>query len=235
MNVHIRSAVTLALMLVPATAAASPRTTARAHRKEARAAKAATPHGCVKPPIHVVAGPQSMMLSLAKCDGTAAPFGVDQLSALARAPGGHRLDAALVERLELAIDHFRKATEPARLVLVSGYRPRSLGSYHASGRALDFRIDGVENAAFIAFCKTLPDTGCGYYPNSGFVHMDVREARTGHVAWTDVSHPGEAPRYVTTDTTTSPALPAPTLHGSDTGEDPKPTSKVSKDERDHSI
>ena len=79
---------------------------------------------------------------------------------------------------------------------MSGYRPRSSGSYHQSGRALDFRIEGVTNEALVAFCKTMPDTGCGYYPNSLFVHMDARDVGAGHVAWIDVSKPGEAPKYV---------------------------------------
>lgn len=233
MTVHIRSLVTLAFTLLPAIAAAAPRMEARPHRKQARAVKAAKPHACVKAPVEVIAGPQAATFSLAKCDGTAAPVGVDQLSALARAPGVRRLDAALVERLELTVDHFRKGTEAARVVLVSGYRPRSAGSYHATGRALDFRIDGVENEALVAFCKTLPDTGCGYYPNSGFVHMDVRDARTGHVTWTDVSRPGEAPHYVTTDPARSPTLPALPASGPETkGEDAKP---VNKDDLPHPI
>jgi hypothetical protein len=40
------------------------------------------------------------------------------------------------------------------------------------------------------------DTGCGYYPNSSFVHVDVRQPGTGHVAWIDASGPGEPPHYV---------------------------------------
>ena len=47
---------------------------------------------------------------------------------------------------------------------------------HSTGRAMDFRIDGVKNEDVVAFCKTINDTGCGFYPNSSFVHMDVREA-----------------------------------------------------------
>jgi hypothetical protein len=54
----------------------------------------------------------------------------------------------------------------------------------------------VANEAVVEFCKTLADTGCGYYPNSSFVHVDVRQPGTGHVAWIDASGPGEAPRYV---------------------------------------
>jgi hypothetical protein len=61
---------------------------------------------------------------------------------------------------------------------------------------MDFRIEGVKNEDVVAFCKTLDDTGCGYYPNSSFVHVDVRDPGAGHVAWIDASGPGEAPRYV---------------------------------------
>ncbi len=187
---------------------------------------------CLKAPVEVTAGGETSTLALAQCDGSPAPQAVDQLSILARpagtakpkqslqglgrpsrpmspaargselAPGIRRLDGRLVERMELVIDHFRHAGQTPHISLVSGYRPKSARSYHSAARALDFRIEGVENEALVAFCKTLPDTGCGYYPNSVFVHMDVREPGAGHVAWIDASRPGEAPRYVT-------AWPAP--------------------------
>ena len=151
---------------------------------------------------------------LARPPGTPKPKG--SLEALGKkagsevSPGIRRMDARLVERLELSVDHFRKGRQvsgsagawskpgevSSRVLIVSGYRPRSAGSYHQVARALDFRIDGVKNEALVAFCKTLPDTGCGYYPNSLFVHMDVREPGAGHVAWIDISRPGEPPRYV---------------------------------------
>jgi uncharacterized protein YcbK (DUF882 family) len=242
--IRIRSVVTLALALVPAIAVAAPRPEAKPHKggisqrhmRHARAIKAPKPRACVKAPIEVVAGAESAKVSLARCDGAAAPAAVEQLSTLARAPGTSRLDARLVERLELAVDHFRKGADSARLVLVSGYRPRSAGSYHSIGRALDFRIDGVANDALVAFCKTLPDTGCGFYPNSGFVHMDVRDPGTGHIAWTDVSRPGEPPRYVTADSSAPSAASAlPPLPGHEVdakGEDEK---VAGKDERAHSM
>jgi hypothetical protein len=212
------------------------------------------PRACVKAPVEVIAGAESATFSLAKCDGTPAPLAVDQLSVLARpgtvakpkqpmsalsgahhaelAPGIHRVDARLIERLERAVDHFRKATEAARVVLVSGYRPRSTGSYHSSGRALDFRIDGVTDEALVAFCKTLPDTGCGYYPNGGFVHMDVRDVGAGHVSWTDVSRPGESPRYSASAPAVADAvgtnLPPLPGGGSDARDDDR---KSAKDDR----
>jgi hypothetical protein len=187
--------------------------TARVQKTEKAEHKA-----CLKAAVEVVGPGESSTFSLAKCDGTPAPLAIDQLSILARpgtaakpkvtidvlakshgpelAPGIRRIDPRLIERLETAIDHFRKPGQPAKMLLVSGYRPKSAGSYHQSGRAIDFRIDGVDNQALVAFCKTLPDTGCGYYPNSSFVHIDVRNAGAGHVAWIDVSKPGEAPKYV---------------------------------------
>jgi hypothetical protein len=42
------------------------------------------------------------------------------------------------------------------------------------------------------FCRTLRNAGCGYYPNSTFVHMDVRDTKA---FWVDLSRPGEPPRY----------------------------------------
>jgi hypothetical protein len=204
---------TLALSLAPAVASAAAPSGRASH--STRIAKA---HMCTKAPVEIVAGPESATFSLAKCDGRVAPLGVDQLSILARpsnaakpkgpltalaktrggdvAPGIRRIDSRLVERLETVVDHFRKEAQVAHVALVSGYRPRSAGSYHSTGRALDFRLEGVTNEALVAFCKTLQDTGCGYYPNSLFVHMDVRDPGTGHVSWIDMSRPGEPPKYV---------------------------------------
>jgi hypothetical protein len=108
------------------------------------------------------------------------------------APGVRLLDPGLLARLDAVAHRF-----PGRTIsLVSGYRPQSRGSMHQSGRALDLRVAGVNNEELVAFCKTLADTGCGYYPNSSFVHLDVRAPGTGGVSWIDASGPGEAPRYV---------------------------------------
>lgn len=64
----------------------------------------------------------------------------------------------------------------------------------------------------VAFCKTLADTGCGFYPNSSFVHIDVREPGAGHVSWIDASGPGETPRYVSVWPPPEPAAPAAERH-----------------------
>ncbi|WP_437631395.1 DUF882 domain-containing protein [Sorangium sp. So ce854] len=109
------------------------------------------------------------------------------------APGVRLLDPGLLTRIDALARQY-----PGRLVsLVSGYRPQSQGSLHQTGRALDLRIAGVRNDALAAACRKLADTGCGYYPNSSFVHIDVRAPGTGSVSWIDASGPGEVPRYVT--------------------------------------
>ncbi len=81
--------------------------------------------------------------------------------------------------------------------VVSGYRPYQKSQHtphskHNDGRAMDFFIPGVPNEAVRDFIRTLPNVGVGYYPNSSFVHLDVREVST---YWIDYSGPGEAPRY----------------------------------------
>ena len=173
------------------------------HAKPRRVARINKARPCAASPVQIVAGAQSATLSLTKCDGDAIGASVQQLAALARpaakahgAEAKGRMDPRLVERLERVVDHFRKDGQTPRVLLVSGYRPRSAGSFHASGRALDFRIDGAKNEDVVAFCKTLPDTGCGYYPNDSFIHLDARDAGVGHVSWIDTSRAGEPPHYV---------------------------------------
>lgn len=112
------------------------------------------------------------------------------------APGIRTSDARLVERLQVVVDHFVGKGKKAKIAIISGYRPNSQGSFHAQAKAIDFRLEGVDNEKLWAFCKTMQDTGCGYYPNSSFVHMDARDSGAGHISWIDASGPGESPRYV---------------------------------------
>lgn len=131
------------------------------------------------------------------------------------APGVRLLDPGLLTRLDAVSRKF--SNKP--ISLVSGYRPQSRGSQHQSGRALDLRVAGVSNEELSAFCKTLTDTGCGYYPNSSFVHIDVRNPGTGGVSWIDASGPGEAPRYVKQWPPPDELLPVPS-HAAATDAEP---------------
>jgi hypothetical protein len=62
------------------------------------------------------------------------------------------------------------------------------------GRAADIQVAGVPHRAVFELCRSLPQTGCGYYPRSVFVHVDVREQ---HAQWVDWSEPGGRARYGT--------------------------------------
>ncbi|MEM9691388.1 MAG: LysM peptidoglycan-binding domain-containing protein [Myxococcota bacterium] len=79
--------------------------------------------------------------------------------------------------------------------VVSGYRNgkgTSATSRHHHGKAIDFRIEGVPVAVVRDFCKTLDRVGVGFYPNSKFVHLDVRQRWT---YWVDYAGPGQPARY----------------------------------------
>lgn len=108
--------------------------------------------------------------------------------------GQHQpINDRLIRILVKVSEHF--GGKPIRVV--SGYRPYSPTQYtphsrHNSGHAVDFAIPGVSNTALRDYCRTLKNVGCGFYPNSSFVHMDVRESSA---YWVDFSGPGEAPRY----------------------------------------
>jgi peptidase M15-like protein len=180
--------------------------------------------------------------ALVRCDGKPADGAVERLAILLRpysapkpalpttlpegrgrewAPGVRNADAGLLTRLQAVAEHYRNK----RIVVVSGYRPASVGSYHKDARAVDVRVEGVRNEDLVAFCRGLRDTGCGYYPNSSFVHFDVRPGGTGHVYWIDASGPGESPRYVSS---WPPPRDEPLLERL-----PKPEEAAPRDEHTH--
>ncbi len=103
------------------------------------------------------------------------------------------VDPRLLALITVVSDHFGGRT----LDVVSGYRTYTPSqvtphSNHNLGKALDFKIEGVKNEDIWSFCRTFRGAGCGYYPNSGFVHLDVRETKAW---WIDRSLPGEPPQY----------------------------------------
>ncbi len=109
----------------------------------------------------------------------------------------HAPDPRLVALIGIVSAHF--GGKP--LEVVSGFRAYTPTQYtphsnHNLGRALDFRIRGVSNESLWEFCRTLRNAGCGYYPNSTFVHLDVRDTKT---FWIDRSRPGEPPKYDSPD------------------------------------
>lgn len=85
-----------------------------------------------------------------------------------------------------------------RLEVVSGYRHPKVAknprSPHMKGLACDFRVVGVKNTELRDYLRrAFPKTGVGYYPNSSFVHLDVRQGPSAF--WIDYSGPGENALY----------------------------------------
>jgi len=122
--------------------------------------------------------------------GKVTPLAQTEVSKLFGAVGSRpATDPRLIKLLTKVSDHF--GSRPIRVV--SGYRTRSFfqDSRHKLSRAVDFSIPGVDNTTVRDYLRTLTDVGVGYYPNSSFVHLDVRDQNT---YWVDYAGPGEAPR-----------------------------------------
>ena len=85
-----------------------------------------------------------------------------------------------------------------RVEVVSGFRNPKVAknprSPHMKGLACDFRVAGVTGAELRDYLRrTFEKVGVGYYPNSSFVHLDVRKERSAF--WIDYSGPGERAVY----------------------------------------
>ncbi|UCF48693.1 MAG: LysM peptidoglycan-binding domain-containing protein [Myxococcales bacterium] len=106
---------------------------------------------------------------------------------------GRRPHVRLMRVLSYVADHFNGRT----IIVVSAYRSVGNGnngaSRHASGQAIDIRVEGVPNEVLRDYCLTLSKVGVGYYPRSSFIHVDVRSKA---VYWVDWSRPGEPPLYL---------------------------------------
>jgi uncharacterized protein YcbK (DUF882 family) len=85
-----------------------------------------------------------------------------------------------------------------RIEVVSGFRNPTVAknprSPHMKGLACDFRVVGVKNTELRDYLRgNMKKVGVGYYPNSSFVHLDVRKDRSAF--WIDYSGPGERSVY----------------------------------------
>lgn len=114
---------------------------------------------------------------------------------------------ALPERLIRLLVEVSDTFGGRPLRLVSGYRTNSYyqDSRHKLSSAVDFLIVGVPNPVVCDYLREFEDVGVGYYPNSSFVHLDVRD----HSAyWVDYAGPGEPPRS-SPDAPRTPKSPRP--------------------------
>lgn len=122
--------------------------------------------------------------------GRLLPETVRALNNLLGASGPH---PALPERLVRLLVEVSDTFGGRPIRLVSGYRTTSFfqDSRHKLSSAIDFIVVGVPNAVVCDYLREIEDVGVGYYPNSSFVHLDVRD----HSAyWVDYAGPGEPPR-----------------------------------------
>ncbi|MBI5625324.1 MAG: YcbK family protein [Elusimicrobia bacterium] len=124
-----------------------------------------------------------------KADGTYDPAGVDQIRRIFRCKlNGAEIDipVGLIELLDAIQDHFKADA----IELLSGYRSpernakmrkKSSGvaknSMHIKGWAADIHVPGVALGKLRDFASSLKAGGVGYYPKSGFVHVDVGRVR----------------------------------------------------------
>lgn len=107
---------------------------------------------------------------------------------------GHAFEPALALRIAKLLP--AEGNKIVRFdVLADSKGEREKGS-HTEGRAVDLKPNGVSLKTLADACKKLDDTGCGAYPEGGFLHIDLRDAGAGNVSWVDAARPGEAPKYV---------------------------------------
>jgi uncharacterized protein YcbK (DUF882 family) len=146
--------------------------------------------------VKLVRGSETLEVRVLDRKQRLVPATLPQFARFLRSKSGvdHPIDARLVTLLAAVSDHFGGR----EVHVVSGFRPYSPGQYsrhsnHNQGRALDFSIKGIANETVRDFCRTLHSVGVGYYPNSLFVHLDVRDGANAY--WVDYAAPGQAPRY----------------------------------------
>jgi hypothetical protein len=157
-------------------------------------------------------------LTLVDCDGNIDVDALDRISVLARIMGQRRPDLPLPDspsppaewpdewvngvrllhpRLLWILQRFGEAFPKHTIHILSGYRRDAReSSPHRLGRAFDLSVRGVPKEQLFAFCMSLTDVGCGYYPYHPFVHVDVRPFGSPKIYWVDDSQPGEHSNYV---------------------------------------
>jgi uncharacterized protein YcbK (DUF882 family) len=117
----------------------------------------------------------------------------DALAAIDRILRDHRTDEATVMDTRLLdLLHSLRATlgSRRRFEVFSGYRSPSTNaalfeeghgvaehSFHVAGKAIDIRLPGRSLAVLRRAALQLRRGGVGYYPHSGFVHVDVGPLR----------------------------------------------------------
>lgn len=114
--------------------------------------------------------------------------------------GSVLINESAMDKLQALRDRLGKP-----LILTSAYRSpehnRAVGgakaSKHMQGIAFDVRMDNHDPHVFEAAARAVGFQGFGYYPKSGFMHIDTGPARSWGTPWpqTATSWPTEPPRH----------------------------------------
>ena len=176
---------------------APPATPPRSPRRRAKTAKASkAPKAPKNPPVtlYTVNHKETFSLRLRDAQGKSIKGNQRRFDRFLRChhtEKKHAMNPRLMRLLYQTGRHW-----PGRRVeVVSGYRNPTVAknprSPHMKGLACDFRVDGVKATELRDYLrKTFEKIGVGYYPNSTFVHLDVRKERSAF--WIDYSGPGRA-------------------------------------------
>lgn len=122
-------------------------------------------------------------------DGSLDPEAVREIERVLRdhhSDAVHPVDPRLIRLLYRLADRF----DARQIVVISGFRqPQNEegGGHHADGSAVDLVLSGVSLPALAKAARQLGNVGVGFYPNAGFVHLDVRDRS---YFWVDRSGPG---------------------------------------------
>src|SRR5262245_26538594 len=185
--------------VTPSTAAATPTPPVKTAPKTASKASKKAPKPPKNPPVVLYSVNHKETFPLRLRDGQGKPIKgnqrrFDRFLRCHHTEKKHAMNPRLMRLLYTTGRHW----PGRRLEVVSGYRAPSVAknphSPHMKGLACDFRVEGVTTGDLRDYLrKTFDKVGVGYYPNSTFVHLDVRKDRSAF--WIDYSGPGERANY----------------------------------------
>lgn len=169
-----------------------------AAKKAQKAKRAANQNRHFFPPMNLynIASREHLLLQLYDSRGRIRTEAVREFSRFMRS---HRTGEKILIHWRVAVilyEVWLRFGQP-QVTIYSGYRPPSICSLktskHTVGEAVDFSLDGIDNAEIRDYLlKHWFMVGVGYYPNSYHVHLDVRSRKT---FWIDYGGPGEGAMY----------------------------------------
>lgn len=167
--------------------------------------------------LHRLDRRQTRRIRMHDARGRVRPEAIRQMRELMRPRESRRRKdphARLLRLLAQVSDHF----DGRPIHIISGVRPPGgftrETSRHVAGEAIDIRIPGVPLTDLRDYCQRFDHSGCGYYPRSYFIHMDVRRVSA---RWTDWSLPGQAPMLREPGAEDAAAAPAEESEGTPPG------------------